>query len=455
MKSPYMDYSLAPRAKGPVSWLETLIVTGLFIGLGLWLIPEDPLQMHAAFAWPVLAPLLAGVRYGFARGLLSASLLVMTLFILRAAGLAAYEQIEPSFIVGLLLCGMLVGEVHDLWQQRLQRLQRANDYSRSRLDEFTCAHQILRVSHDLLEQRVAGSDQSLRSALLGLREKLRVMPGEGDALTLLAGPILALLGQYGSLRVAGLYRVDEHRAKVQPDALATIGAMGDLDTDDGLIRLCLERGELISVRQELIDSGGLAQIYSLQACVPLIDAEGHLLAVLAIRQMPFFAFQERTLSLLALLAGHIADLLRGDRHALQSVDADAHHFSRQLKRCLSDNQQHGLNACLFGLEMTRANDRLVRLLERHQRGLDVQLLVRNGRGNPVLLMLLPLTDRTGATGYLTRIGVLLHEEFGVESDLASLGVQVLACNLEPDDDCAGLRHFLFDECGLNDQQVDV
>ncbi|MNT95512.1 hypothetical protein D3C72_2374060 [compost metagenome] len=57
--------------------------------------------------------------------------------------------------------------------------------------------------------------------------------------------------------------------------------------------------------------------------------------------------------------------------------------------------------------------------------------------------------------YLTRIGVLLHEEFGVESDLASLGVQVLAYNLEPVGDCTGLRHFLFDECGLNDQQVDV
>ena len=37
MNSPHMDYSLAPQASGPVSWLETLLVTGLAIGLGFQL----------------------------------------------------------------------------------------------------------------------------------------------------------------------------------------------------------------------------------------------------------------------------------------------------------------------------------------------------------------------------------------------------------------------------------
>ena len=131
----------------------------------------------------------------------------------------AMQQLDPSFIVGVLVCGMLVGEVRDLWERRLERLQMANDYRQYRLDEFTRAHQILRVSHDLLEQRVAGSDQSLRSSLLGLREKLRVMPDEGDALGALADPIVAMLGQYGALRVAGLYRVDEREENVLPEAV--------------------------------------------------------------------------------------------------------------------------------------------------------------------------------------------------------------------------------------------
>lgn len=455
MNSPHMDYSLAPRASGPVSWLETFLVTGLAIGLGLWLAPNDPLQMFAPFPWPVLAPLLAGVRYGFVRGLLSAGLLVLAVFVLRHNGLEGYAEIEPSFIVGVLVCGMLVGEVRDLWERRLQRLQMANTYRQYRLDEFTRSHQILRVSHDLLEQRVAGSDQSLRSSLLGLRDKLRLMPGQGDGLALLADAVLAVLGQYGSLRVAGLYRVHENEKQVLPEALASIGVMGALDVDDELIKLCLERGELVSVRQELIDAGHSMQFSSLQACIPLIDAEDRLLAILAVRQMPFFAFQERTLSLLALLAGHIADLLRRDQQVLQLADADAQHFTQQLKRSLVDVEQHGLTAGLFGFEMTRANDELARLFERSQRGLDLQLPLLNSRGNRLLLVLLPLTSPEGGEGYLARIGLMLHEHFGIDSDLASLGVRVLPYSLEPAGERNELRNFLFNECGLNDQQVAV
>lgn len=455
MNSPHMDYSLAPRASGLVSWLETLLVTGAAVGLGFWLTPEDPLQMHAGFPWPVLAPLLLGVRYGFVRGLFSASLLVLALFALRYSGHEGYTQLEPSFIVGVLVCGMLVGEVRDLWMRRLERLQMANEYRQYRLDEFTRAHQILRVSHDLLEQRVAGSDQSLRSSLLDLREKLRVMPDEEDALAVLADPVVAMLGQYGALRVAGLYRVDDRGENLLPEALATIGVMGPLGTDDGLVKLCIERGELVSVRQELIDSGTSMQFSSLQACIPLIDVEGRLLAILAVRQMPFFAFQDRTLSLLSLLAGHIADLLRRDPQRLQLADADAQHFTLQLKRSLVDVEQHTLPASLYAFELTRKNDELTRLLERSQRGLDLHLPVHNSRGNHLLLVLLPLTTPQGAEGYLARINLLLHQHFGIENNLQSLGVRVMPFHLEPGYERVGLRNFLFNECGLNDQQVAV
>ncbi|WP_460118302.1 PelD GGDEF domain-containing protein [Pseudomonas sp. S2_C03] len=455
MNSPHMDYSLAPQASGPVSWLETLLVTGLAIGLGLWLTPADPLQIHGGFPWPILAPMLLGVRYGFVRGLFSAGLLVLAMFAMRHFGLAGYEQIDSSFIVGVLVCGMLVGEVRDLWMRRLERLQMANEYRQYRLDDFTRAHQILRVSHDLLEQRVAGSDQSLRSSLLGLREKLRVMPDAGDALSALAEPIVAMLAQYGALRVAGLYRVDERGDKVLPQALATIGVMGPLSTEDGLVKLCLERGELVSVRQELIDAGTSSQFSSLQACIPLIDAEGRLLAILAVRQMPFFAFKDRTLSLLALLAGHIADLLRRDPQVLQLPDARAQQFTLQLKRSLADADQHQLPAGLFAFEMTRANEELTRLMERSQRGLDLHLPVVNNRDHKLLLVLLPLTSPQGTEGYLSRINLLLHEHFGIESDMQSLGVKVMPFNLEPGVDRQELRNFLFNECGLNDQQVAV
>ena len=82
------------------------------------------------------------------------------------------------------------------------------------------------------------------------------------------------------------------------------------------------------------------------------------------------------------------------------------------------------------------------------------LFYADGR-HKLLLVLLPLTSPQGTEGYLTRISLLLHEHFGIESDMDSLGVKVMPFNLEPGVDRQELRNFLFNECGLNDQQVAV
>ncbi|MBO3276566.1 PelD GGDEF domain-containing protein [Pseudomonas schmalbachii] len=455
MQSVYRHYILTPSAGG-VAWLETLVFTFLAVALGWWYTPEDPLLVKAPFPWVILAPLLISMRYGFVRGLSSAALLVATLLVLRASGLSTYAQLPASFIVGVLLCAMLVGEFRDLWGRRLERLDLANNYRQLRLDEFTRAHHVLRISHDRLEQRIAGNDQSLRSSLLGLRQKLRSLPHEDDALASLAESVLSLLAPYGSLRIAGLYRVHDNR-RVDPRALASIGDMGPLDVEDLLVGLCLERGELVSIRQELLDQDEQHRHSRLQVCIPLVDTEGGILAILAVQQMPFFMFHERNFSLLAILAGHIADMLMSDPQALQLEDTDAQRFSQYLKRSLLDAREHDLPACLFAFELTDAQHggELQRLLESSQRGLDVQIRVRNERGNRVVLVLLPLTSEDSAQGYLRRLHDLFAERFGKSRSMEDLGVRTWQYDLAGGGEREALRNFLFNGCGLNDQQVAI
>lgn len=455
MQSAHKDFNLAPRASGRVSWWETSLLTLLALGFGYWLSPADPLLVAASFPWMILVPILLGVRYGFLQGLFSAALLIAALFVLRIAGHELYADTPASFIVGMLLCSMLVGEFRDIWERRLERLSLANEYRQLRLDEFTRSHHILRISHDRLEQRVAGNDQSLRSSLLGLRQQLRALPGDQDALKSLAETVLSLLGQYGSLRIAGLYRVIDNQ-RIAPQPLAVLGEMGELKGNDILLKQCLERGELVSVRSEVLDRGEGARHSVLQACVPLIDTEDRILAVLAIQQMPFFMFHERSFSLLAILAGHIADLLMSDAQALQLPDADAQQYSQLLKRSLTDARDHGLPASLFAFELAEDNgEEVQRLLESSQRGLDVQLKVINGRGSRLVLVLLPLTSGEGSKGYLVRLKQLFAERFGQGRELESLGVQTHQFLFEGGAERDALRHFLFNECALNDQQVAV
>ena len=455
MDSAHKDFTLAPRATGRVSWLETLALSGLAIGLGHWLSPLDPLLVGESFPWLVLAPLLLGMRYGFMRGLISAVLLVLALFVYRSLGVAAYQEIPASFIVGMLIAGMLVGEFRDIWERRLERLDMANDYRQRRLDEFTRAHYILRISHDRLEKRVAGNDQSLRSSLLDLRTKLRGLHQGDDPLAALAAPILNLLSQYGSLRVAGLYPV-ESGTQIGTMALSTLGACKPMQVDDLLVRMCLERGELVSVREALLERDEHRQHSQYQACIPLIDTEGRALAVVAIEQMPFFSFNERTLSLLTILAGHIADLLSSDPQVLRLEESDAQHFSQHLKRCLIDARSHTLDAVLFAFEISPSAhaEELLRLVEDSQRGLDLQLKLSNTRGACVLV-LLPLTSPEGAQGYLQRLHGLVSERFGLNQSFELLGVRTRSYDIGAGSDSAVLRHFLFNECALNDQQVAI
>ena len=451
--SPHKDFSLARVPKGVYGWLETLLITGLTIAISYWLSPHDPLQVYG-FPWSIMAPLLVGLRYGFVKGLISALILVGAATMLYRLGDPAYPALPSAYIVGTLVTAMLAGEFRDRWERQLQKLQMANEYRQYRLDEFTRAHQILRLSHDRLEQRIAGGDQSLRSSLLLLREQLRQLDRRGDALESLADAVVALLGQYGSLRVAGLYRMlDEQR--VETTALATLGEMALLDPDDQLVQLCIAQRKLVSVREMFIEGGEWKGFTSLQACVPLIDAEARLIAVLAIRQMPFFAFNDRTLSLLALLAGHVADLLNSDTASLRLDDAGAQFFSQQLKRSLIDVEQHRLNATLFAVELGTPNDELMRVLVDSQRGLDLQLRVTNRHDRDCMLILMPLTSATGISGYLKRLQHLLNERFGQGSRLEDLDLRVLHYQLNPSGQRQGLRNFIYNECGLNADQVAV
>ncbi|EVT82875.1 hypothetical protein Z046_31470, partial [Pseudomonas aeruginosa VRFPA09] len=216
-------------------------------------------------------------------------------------------------------------------------------------------------------------------------------------------------------------------------------------------------GELVSVRQELLERGEQRAHSALQVCVPLVDTDGRILALLAVEQMPFFVFNERTFSLLAILAGHVADLLQSDRRALQLADIDAQRFSQYLKRSLLDARDHGLPACLYAFELTdaRYGEEVQRLLEGSQRGLDVQLRLRNDEGRRVLLVLLPLTSAEGSQGYLQRLRILFAERFGQARELESLGVRIRQYELDAGNDRQALGHFLFNECGLNDQQVAI
>ena len=67
------------RARVGSAWIESAVLALLVPLAGAWVSRRDPLFVHAAFPWSAIAPLIAGVRYGFAAGFGCAALVVFTM----------------------------------------------------------------------------------------------------------------------------------------------------------------------------------------------------------------------------------------------------------------------------------------------------------------------------------------------------------------------------------------
>lgn len=388
-----------------LKWTEVLLVTVASVGAGFWLRPDDPLHLGNTFAWPAIAPLLVGLRYGFFAALCSA------LLVLLVAGWQTQLEISQSYpwgwAAGILACGLIAGEFRDYWNRQLERSRAVNEYSLQRLEEFTRSFYLMKVSHDRLEQQLAGSSGSLREALRRLYAELSqtaVDDFDGEHATLMLG----VLTRYGQFQSAAIMAVEHGQVAEQP--LAALGDFESVSGGDPLIRYALERRTLVSVQTEYRKH--LSKLDTeLLAVIPLINSAGTLSAVCAVKAMPFFNFQNRTLRLLAILAGHMADMI-SQRQADVVGSSEWQALCFQSRRAALDAEHFDLPATLLRLEVAEPD---LALLEERMtamlRGLDVIAVTRNG-SSPAVVLLMPLTDELGLAGYLQRLELDIRESTG-------------------------------------------
>lgn len=436
-----------PAAAPPLlAWGETLFLCLLLPALGWWTRPQDPFFVAAHFPWILLAPLLSALRYGFAHGFISALILIALITLGWRTGLVP-DGFPAPLVVGLLLVGMIAGEFADIYRRRIEQQRVVNDYQRMRLDEFTRNYHLLKISHDRLEQRLAAGTHSLRGALLDLRRRLAGQEFGDNPVKEVAQEIIGIFASFGWVQVAGLFEVrDRHLA---PAPVATLGELRPVDPFDPLVRHALLEGELVSLREELLATDSAGQ--SLIAAVPLVDVQRHPWGLLVIQEMPFIALQQENLRLLAVLGGHIADILSTSQGTLDEKSPEARKFLNYLQRSLHDYQVHDLPALVLVIRFPARHpqlDRLVELFLGQVRGLDHPWRL-DARGRPDLLFLLmPLTAEHEAEAYRQRMDRLLKESFG--SDLREIGIQMLPLPLGKKDSVKDILERIYEAAGIHD-----
>ncbi|WP_111496979.1 PelD GGDEF domain-containing protein [Marinobacter bohaiensis] len=406
-----LQSALRPQeASDLLKWLETLLITLACFALGAWSRPDDPFFLTGNFPWPVIGPLLVALRYGFFMAL-AASLLLIGGLGMYLRYLTDVPQPYPfTWAAGVLAVVLLAGEFRDYWERRRSELAAANDYRDGRLEEFTRSYYLLKVSHDRLEQRLAGSSRSLREALRRVYSELAADSHAGLTRDR-AQATLALFGHYGQIQTAGVFPVRQGRLTAQ--ALASIGEFKPLSGSDPLIEHALRERKLVSIqteyhrRQAELDSRFLAVI-------PLLTSDGEILGVVAVEAMPFFSFEPQTLRFLAILAGHLADQLQEQDLTPAGETEERRHFRRQLARVGRDAERFDLPACLlcFRADTTLTSRQIVDHIKSVRRGLDVLYEASDNHGLR-LAILMPLTDELGQSGYLQRLEDGVRETLGV------------------------------------------
>lgn len=399
MKKPWLEGIEVIDVNTPVSvwggWFETFVLTAIVIAASFITQQHDPFRLNGGFPWPLLAPLLAGLRYGFVYGFVSA------LLILAILGVAINQQWQTAagfplpWAIGVVVVAMVAGEFRDMWGRRLHRLEGAYQYRAERLEEFTRSYQLLRLSHDRLEQTVANSGSSLREGIMNLQSTL-------DGIDGLNAPslqrLIEFIAEYGALTQACIVGIAADRIDTGR-ILACIGGNFSISDDDPVVTSALESGELAAVN--LISEYAMEQ-NQLLAAIPLADSTGEIHAMLVVRSMPFFAFQENNLRLIAVLVAHGVDHLR-----FGTADSSTGRFIASFERVHQDFLRFKLDATL--LRLSGAPGDVLNVygqLRSSVRAVDLMCMAKDEE-KPVIWLLLPLTDTANAQAWMQRVDDIL------------------------------------------------
>lgn len=373
---------------------------------GLLFFPDNPTGLSSGVPWVAAAPLVFAARYGSVWGVSCA--VVMAAFI--NLPLLAYVDTAGAHLalgVGTVALCLILGDVSNSTAKRYKRAEAENSYLRHRLKAFSTDYHVLRVSHGQLEEFMAGQHLSLRDAL----QKLKTKISDSNNMGLSEGKeLMGVFSQFCSIQIAGLYTVSDN-GMVEPQPVVTHGLMPELSLFDPVLRLALSNREMVSIRHEAIRDKH--QSHALLAVVPLVDTEGRLHGVLAIRDMHFMAFQQQNLNILALLGNYVGNLLT--QTSTENLTGVAG-FLSEIETCLVFAKEHNTQSVMVSLqfEPSEEGEAVASFVCDGIRSLDASWKLSVDSRSPVVCLLFPLMAASTGQAFLQRLDKAVLKEFGIQ-----------------------------------------
>jgi hypothetical protein len=366
--------------------------------------PSDPFFINYQFPWLVLAPVLAGLRYGFIAGITSAALLISLVTSGFYLGWPRVSSFPEEMIVGLLLLTLISTEFRESWVRQTRLLDHKYNHLKLRMDKFARSYHLMKGSHYRLEQHLASQAKSLRLSLDDVKKKVLTLENhKGEPLAGIGDSVLKILGSYANVQMAGIYPVNEQR-KMNPNPVASLGQPRTLLSSDPVVAEALKTGDVASIEMER--NGAMPPVGALIA-IPLIDVYQRIWGVIVVNEMPLFAFQENTMDFLAVLGGKIGDLVKRRAEAHCDENDAGKVFESRLRR-ITREIAHLKTSAVAIATIVNAEEPPREILAKFQselRGVDEILIVNDRWDRHLFLLLLPDTDEHGANELLNRVGL--------------------------------------------------
>ncbi len=412
-------------------YIESFVISVLAPIVG-WLVqPEDPLFLHNRFSWLAVPPVLVALRHGFAPGVTSALLLVAAVFAARRHEPAGGAGVELLF--GMVLLAMLVGQVAASTARRFAKVESEYAHLRSQFEGFSRSYALLELSHERLEQRVEQGVTPLRAALSSLESGSKD-PEQAPSLAAAAENMLSVMAMYGRVQAAGVYALGPS-GEMAGEPVATLGAPAPVAPSDALVVAALGAGKIAYASGRTPDPDNT----TLLVAIPLVDARGTRLGVVAISALPFVALEASNLRLLLVVAGHVADAVSPSLWKERTLGDEWERLAGHLQRACANARAGRLPGaamafwCKKGERGTAALDSL---LGGDLRTTDYSIPRRDADGNPMVFIVMPLTDEDGALAFLARIDRLCRERLG--AGLQACGVRSRTWLVTPGSDAEAI-----------------
>lgn len=415
------------------AYVETILIVLLYLFIGYSIDPKDICILHSDISYLMMLLAIITLFHGFENGVLAMSMIAFSMWYFYPS----FEYIE--FLMALMMT-MIYSQFYYFWTKKIKSAEDLSTYRELKLDELTKAFYTLKISHEQLEKNYVVKPMSIRNSIeriLDTNERILYDNSVVNKTQEYYQQFIHLLEKSFSVESAVIIYIEDRLDKngvIIPSEMTTEDAKLAFSTrcdtsvtaeallKDYLVDKALAHKVPIFVSNTMgAPSHELDSNSDFLAAIPSVQ-EGRVVSIMAIKRMPFMAFNRENLTSITILLEYFTIEVR-NKHILDELDEisivpdETFRFEFTRLHYLYKNYNVDSVTLVLRINNELQSAQLFEKIKNMLRSLDMVDVLHHD-GLYYIILLFPLHDRAAAIGFRNRLHKVLEEERSEESSQA-------------------------------------